>query len=443
MATLATDLHTDVCTVRGDKRLRGSVSIAGFKHALVTVLASAPLCSGRLRIDNVPEIEDTRTLLEGLQRHGAEVQRRGRSLEISTASIGPARLPPELFGRAHGMLYLLPTLLARLGAVEFRSVGGCLIGDAREGGHRPIHHVLDVLRRFGASCQQGDDSITVRTRGFVATTIDLADYCSDAVLLTGPLYSGATKTALLAAAAAKGVTVLKNPYRKADVTSLVDVLKAGGVPIADQGNTLEIQGVGSYGSVDHRLVSDLIEVMTFITCAICTGATLRLQELTTDRVREGLRSELEVLNRIGARLKWADGELMVQSADIRSTNLTVASHGIFSDSHPLFALMLTRATGVSVIRETVWADRFDYARELIKLGARLHLPRGEVIILPKRPSRPGQAVAGRDVRSTAVLLIAALQINGETRVQGLHHLERGYENLVPKLQGLGADIAAA
>ncbi|WP_274918189.1 hypothetical protein [Streptomyces sp. WZ-12] len=432
--------------VQGGHELRGELRVPGFKHAFVTVLAGALTGRSAVTIDNCPAIEETRVLLALAQALGARVHENGRRVLVDPSGLTGQSLDPQLVDRIHGAVYLLPALLARSGRVHLPVAGGCQIGDEGSGA-RPVRQYAEVLQRFGAEVTVGPDgSLTVRADRLTACELDLRDWTSDRELRTGPLYSGATKMAILTAASARGTTRLRHPYPKPDVTELVRLLDATGRPAryTPEGDLLiEGRPDGGHGRpVRHMLVSDLITVVTWATAAALTRSTIRLTGLTPDRLATGLAPEIAVARDMG--LDWqptADTLDLTGEPPDAPVDVTVASHGIYSDSQPFFMLLATLAPGVSHLRETVWRRRFTHVPELRRLGADIEVTEARARIRGGcPPHRPDQSVAGGDLRAAAALLLAALAVPGQVRVHGAEHLVRGYEDLVTDLVKLGAHV---
>lgn len=439
----------DILTVYGNRALSGSVHVAGFKHALVTISAAALAADCSVTIENCPDIEETQVIASLLSTLGASASYDGRALKIDARNTSGNELDPIDAARIHGSVYLLPALLARSGSAVLPESGGCQISNA-PGGKRPIHHYLDIFNRFGASVTAKEDGRTVVSAAkLLGCEIDLLDYTADPRLRTGPLYSGATKTALLTAAVAHGVSVLHSPYPKPDVTELVAVLRQLGVSITELGDgTLLVEGTGgplSGGPAVHRLIPDLIEVATWI-CAGTLFGDRQLKILGTDMTgaARALAPDLEVLDRMGALVEIGPQQIVVSRApELRSVDVVISSHGVFSDNQPFLALLAAYATGESSITETVWTARFGYADGLAALGIRVER-RGRVLFVhgpwAPRPSR-GLITAG-DLRAAAALLLAALAVPARTQLAGMRHLRRGYPDLPGALCSLGADITA-
>ncbi|MGW1059912.1 hypothetical protein [Micromonospora rubida] len=432
--------------IQGGRPLAGAIPIAGFKHALVSVLAGAVAVGGRVSLANVPDLDDTRVLCDAVEHLGGTALHdpARATVELDLTGLTGAEVPSELSTRVHGTLYLVPALLARTGRVRAAGFGGCRIG-ASAGGARPVHHIVDVLRRFGAEVDaEGEDLFATADR-LTGIEIDMRDYMDDPLLMTGPLYSGATKTALLVAAAAEGSSVIHHPYPKPDVTELVASLQAAGIAVEQGPTSVTIHGTGRRDACYvHRLPADGLEALTYLTGALHLAGDLRLTGVGPADLA-GIAAEVDVLAAMGVGLSWnADGDLIARAGrePLRATDVTVASRGVFSDAQPFLTLLLTGADGPARVRDTVWHNRFQYATQLTALGADITLSPGEALVRPRRPDRAGQVLQAMDVRGAAVLVLAALGVDGPTTVHGVSHLARGYDDLFGKLTRVGARITS-
>ncbi|MGK5627814.1 hypothetical protein [Streptomyces sp. URMC 123] len=438
----------DTLVVRGGRRLRGAVDTSGFKHSLVTVVAAACAAQAPVTVANCPELAETEELSGLITGLGGRAEHSAGTLTVDAGGLTGGALDEEAAGRIHGSVYLAPALLGRTGEAAVVSRGGCRIGDA-PGGRRPVEQYVSVFERFGARvAERTPDRLVVRAGRLTGCEIDLLDYTADRALRSGPLYSGACKTAILTAAVAHGTSVLHHPYPKPDVTDLVDVLRRLGADIeTTAAGSLVIRGRGPEAldrPVRHTLIPDLIEVVTWICAGALLGdGPLRVRGPQMAAALAALRPELEVLERLGVRLSPGDDELTVHPAEtLRATDVTIASHGVFSDSQPFLALLATLAPGASTLTETVWGNRFGYAAGLTALGARLRRDGAALTVEGPCPPRvPGRTVHAPELRSAAMLLLAALGVPGTTVVTGTHHLARGYRDLAASLTALGADIS--
>ncbi|WP_416974740.1 hypothetical protein [Streptomyces sp. 4F14] len=424
------------------------VGVSGFKHLLVPALAAACLADRPWVISNVPDIADTRVLTALLGGAGAAVthDRRAGTVRVLAGELSGHRIPDELSAQVHGGVYLLPALLAATGRVVSGRHGGCRIG-AGSAGARPLSHIAAVMERFGARTDLSDGafSATAPLSGLRGTVVDLADFAVREPVtgtLTGPYYSGATKTALLLGAVASGTTVLREPYPKADVLELARALGSAGVPVRIGADEIEIEGRGGpVGGTELRLPSDLMEVVTMIALSVCldTGSQVRLDR--PDAVRAGLAPELAVLAAMGIPMAWEGDTLHVgRVRRIEPVEVVAASHLVYSDALALLVPVLLRASGTSVLTDLVWGSRFGYAEGLRALGADLTVSGSRLTVRPSTLSLAAGDLRGGDLRAVMALVIGALTAGGRHVVHGVGHLARGYENLPAKLRAFGADV---
>jgi UDP-N-acetylglucosamine 1-carboxyvinyltransferase len=421
-----------------------SVRVPGHKHAAVCALAAAIASGCRLGLDNAPDIEDVRVLKRALTELGGEVED-NEGLVVDPRGMRSSVVSPQLSARIHGSIYLVPALLARLGTVRFSRAGGCLIGRNEAGFFRPTAHIFSVLEKFGATFEQQGEEIVGRASPLRACEVDLFEYSESREYFLGPNCTGAMKAAILAALGTeRGTTRIRNPIRRPEINTLLDIVKALGVAVNEEPGCIEITGLASREGTRYRIMSDLSALITYMACAAYHQVPLRAGNLTPDPVKSWLASEFDVLAAMGVHLRWsgADVELTADEA-FAPIALDIMPEGLATDHQPFFALLALRARGESSVRDRVWPDRFQYAAELRRLGAQIEdIPQG-IVIRPGRPMRSGVTVAGADLRAAAVLLIAALAVPGFTRVGGLHHLERGYEDLIGNLQRHGARFGSA
>jgi UDP-N-acetylglucosamine 1-carboxyvinyltransferase len=418
------------------------IQVTGYKNALVPIIAASVALGQETQLSNVPRIDDTFVLGEILSRAGARVVASEDTLRLEPDGLGSPVIPPDLSRRIHGSLYLIPAYLSHFGAVEFRGAGGCTFSDRNGVPGRPVQHMLSVLERFGASFVHRDGCLYGSASGFRPCDIDIMDY-TDSADLNGPYVSGATKTAILAAAAAtEGTSTIRHPYSKPDVLELLAYLRAAGHDVDHRGQTIHITPGRLHTPVSYSLISDISQIMTFVACSIFHRVPLTLERVTMPRAREGLRAELRLLEAMRVPLVWTEETLSVGVPDqLASTDIDVTGIGIYSDHQPFFALMLLRGEHRARIREFVWKDRFGYARELVKLGAAISLGDGWIEVFPSRlRGTPDRLVAG-DLRAAAVLVLAALAADSETWIENAEHLTRGYPKFVDDLRRLGARIA--
>lgn len=435
--------HRQAIKIVGGNSLAGGVTPSGFKHAVVPILAAALTVDGASNVTNVPDIPDVSVMVEIMRYCGATVTCGDGKVSVANGNNLRTGVVPDGFtDSVHGPLYLLPALLSRTGHAQLGQCGGCQIGAAADLGRRPVHHVAEVLRRFGARVQVSPQgSIDAWASKLTACHIDIRDFSLSSVETTGPLVSGATKAAILTAVRADGITTIANPYTKPDVTLLTDFLRNAGVSIQYDDRLIRIDGGAPSAGGVLALPSDLIEVMTFIALSIHLGSCISIQLNNPSLVTTGLAAELALLKMMGVEVSVDDGRMTAKVSDkLLSTDIQVRSTTLYSDCQPLFAAILTRGSGDSMITDHVWRDRFSYADPMNQLGACLEVRTPTLRIRPVAPSVIGQTVTALDLRSAAALVIAALGIRGTTIIRGAEHLERGYQNLLPKLRQLGAAV---
>jgi UDP-N-acetylglucosamine enolpyruvyl transferase len=458
------DAHLWVC---GGRPLTGTVDVSGFKHSLVTLVAAACAAQAPAVFMNCPDITESHVLVRELELLDVAAELVDGVLKVDPRPSASRErlLVGKCTARAacrglnvderrdaeqvvHGSIYLASALVSRSGTAVIPTAGGCQIGD-RSGGRRPVEHYVDVFRRFGARADEDElGQLVLSADRLSGCTIDLLDYTSDKTLQSGPLYSGATKVAVLNAVVAHGTSILHNPYRKPDVTELVDVLCAFGADIeSTSSGSLIVHGCGPDAlrtPVHHTLMADLIELVTWICAAtLLASSPLRVRGCRLDAACTALAPELEILSRMGTHVERANGSLVVYpTRDLSATDIVIASHGVFSDSQPFVALLATFAQGASTITETVWSKRFGYAEGLRQLGCSLAQAGPTLRIRGGAPpERSNQHLHATDLRAAAVLVLAAACVDGSTCLTGIHHLARGYPDFVGTLSALGADIS--
>ncbi|MEV3854260.1 hypothetical protein AB0J38_08040 [Streptomyces sp. NPDC050095] len=440
----------DRLTVRGGNPVHGRVQVSGFKHVMVLAVAYAIGSERRTVLTNVPDILETHTYLELLPQLGVSTSQAGSSLVLApgaapsaddpTAS-GGAVLPQAAEG-IHGSLYLLPPLLARRGRVGFSGFGGCPIGSAHDRGARPWRHIVRVLERFGARFDAALSELTLPERGYRATELDLGHFADDQTRLTGPEYSGATKAAVLAAAFADGTTVLRRPYRKAEVESLLRLLERDGVHVLRADDRIEITPRPAHRQdlLTYDLPPDLLEVVTWATVAAVTGGEIHLSNVSGDTLRDGLNPEYELWRTAGLEFTETAGGITVSAPRDGAfgplPEIRVDPASIYSDSQPLFTVLATRCPGPTRIVDGVWKGRYNHLDGLAALGADVHGTSDGIVVgaAPLEVPAGGVQVHATDLRCAAALVVAALAADGgPVRITGTHHLNRGYDHLPQKL----------
>ena len=413
----------DKLLITGGRPLAGEVRISGAKNAALPIMCAALLTDQPLALDNVPRLMDVRTMAKLLGLMGVEVgpQADGR-LQLQASQIKDPVAGYEMVKTMRASVLVLGPLLARCGRAKVSLPGGCAIGA------RPVDQHVKGLQAMGAV-------ITVEHGYMNATANRLkgARIVMDLVTVTG------TENLLLAAALAEGTTVLENAAREPEVVDLANCLKAMGARIEGAGtDTIRIEGVGSLAGVRHRVMPDRIETGTFLSAVVAAGGKVRLVNTAADT----LGATLEKLREAGAKIAIAGGAVEVEMAGRpQSVSLTTAPYpGFATDMQAQFMALDCVASGTGQITETIFENRFMHAQELQRLGADISIHDRTAVV--KGVDRlQGAKVMATDLRASASLVVAGLVAHGETLIDRIYHLDRGYEALEHKLSGLGAKIA--
>jgi len=411
----------DKLAIRGGRRLEGTVRVSGSKNAALPVMAATLLAPGIHRLRNVPRLRDTRTFARVLELLGAKVAFDGNSLTIDTRSVDSVEAPYELVKTMRASIYVLGPLLARFGRAKVSLPGGCAWGP------RPVNLHLAGLQAMGAALEIDHGYIVGRDAKLRGATIGF-----DVVSV------GATAQLMMAAVLAEGTTVLENVALEPDVTVLGQVLAASGARIEGLGSRrLTIQGVSSLQPIDTAIIPDRIEAATFAAAAAMTGGTIRLEGVVPDHFEAALRK----LEESGCTIV-REAEAVSGSGPGRPRPVNVVTQpfpGFPTDMQAQMIAVCAIAGGTSVVEDTIYLDRFTHVPELARMGAHIEL-KGNVAVVKGVERLQGAHVMATDLRASASLVIAALAADGETLIDRIYHLDRGYEALEEKLERLGAQI---
>ncbi len=432
--------------VEGGLVLRGSAAISGFKHSFVTSLAAGIAAGVETTLSNVPDIAEPAKLATLLRLLGARVTRGAGFFVCDPRSLNSGYMDPGLAGAIHGASYMVPGILRQHGSVSVMTNGGCQIGSTG-GGQRPFRHYADVFEKFGAIVRTySDGRLDITSDGLIPCSLDMTRYISKDSQTTDNLYSGATKMALLCAATANGTSVITNYYSKPDVEELISVLNATGIISYHDSNRIVIEGSTKQvpASIAHEIGPDLIEVMTWITIgALLADGEFKLVGRCLDKALHGLNHELKALEKIGIKVDLKGDSLIVTRKPLLESFNIIVNHqdSIFSDSHPFFSVIATHANGLSTITDNVWPDRRAYVPQLCRLGGKIAIENATVKIQgPCNFIATNDVLHAADLRAAAVLLICALKAPGQTKIENVAHLARGYPDLIGALRACGASI---
>jgi UDP-N-acetylglucosamine 1-carboxyvinyltransferase len=407
--------------IQGPCELAGEVTVAGAKNAVLPLMAATLLTAGKSRIRNVPSLRDTRTMAKVLETLGASCDFDGGTLTVEAAAATEIEAPYDLVKTMRASIYVLGPLLARHGRAKVSLPGGCAWGP------RPVDLHLKGMEALGAQIELEGGYILAscqRLRGAVI------DFETSSV--------GATANVLMAAVLADGHTVLDNAAREPEVTQLAEALVDAGAKIEGIGTTrLEIEGVEAIRPLDVAVIADRIEAGTFLAAAAALRSKIRVRGVRTDH----LGKTIEVLESTGCRMNVGNDAIEADGRDARGTLRAVTRPfpGFPTDMQAQTMAVASVADGISVITDTIYPDRFTHVAELRRLGADIRLDGNAAVVrgVEKLTAAP---VMATDLRASAALIIAGLAAHGETLLDRVYHIDRGYERIEEKLRGLGAKI---
>ncbi|HHY01547.1 MAG TPA: UDP-N-acetylglucosamine 1-carboxyvinyltransferase [Paracoccus sp.] len=416
----------DTILVRGNGPLNGEIEIAGAKNACLTLMPATLLTDEPLTLTNAPRLSDIRTMTELLRSLGAEVAdlQDGKVLALSSHALTSQRADYDIVRKMRASILVLGPMLARDGQAIVSLPGGCAIGA------RPVDLHLRALEAMGAELDLRD--------GYVHAKAPMGGLRG--AVIEFPLVSvGATENALLAATLARGTTVLKNAAREPEIVDLARCLRRMGAQIEGEGtDTITIQGVDRLSGATHPVVTDRIELGTYMLApAICGGEVTCLG----GRI-ELVESFCEKLDQAGISVTETDRGLTVSRKNGRVNAVKVVTEpfpGFPTDLQAQMMALLCTAEGVSELEETIFENRFMHAPELARMGAQIEVHGGHARVTGVDKLR-GAPVMATDLRASVSLILAGLAAEGETIVSRVYHLDRGYEKVVRKLRGVGADI---
>jgi UDP-N-acetylglucosamine 1-carboxyvinyltransferase len=411
----------DKLRITGGRPLEGAVRVSGAKNAALPILCAALLTARPLAVSNVPRLMDIATMAKLLAQMGVQVERRDGEMTLGAPRIVDPTAPYELVKTMRASVLVLGPLLARCGQAKVSLPGGCAIGA------RPVDQHVKGLQAMGAT-------ITIE-HGYMhasAGRLRGAHIVMDLVTVTG------TENLMMAAALAEGTTVLENAAREPEVVDLADCLVAMGARIEGAGTSvIRIDGVASLGGAQHRVMPDRIETGTYLAAAAAAGGKIRLEGAAPG----SLDATLDKLREAGARVS-AQGETiqLEMSGRPKAVGIRTAPYpGFPTDMQAQFMALDCVAEGTAVITETIFENRFMHALELQRLGADISI-QGNTAVVRGAERLQGATVMATDLRASASLVIAGLVAEGQTEIQRIYHLDRGYEALEAKLSALGARV---
>jgi UDP-N-acetylglucosamine 1-carboxyvinyltransferase len=423
----------DRIRIIGGKPLFGAIPISGAKNATLPLMIASLLTEDTLILDNVPHLADVGQLQRILGNHGVDVMiagkrpgedpNSGRTLHISAKTIVDTTAPYELVSRMRASFWVVAPLLARMGEAKVSMPGGCAIGT------RPVDLLIMALSKLGAEIEIEGGYVIARAKNGLR----------GGEIVFPKVTVGGTHTALMAASLARGTTVIENAAREPEIGDVADCLNKMGARISDAGTSrIVVEGVAKLNGARHSVLPDRIETGTYAMAVAMTGGDVLLQNARP----ELLQAALDVLARTGTSVTPTNEGIRVSrdGAGLSPVEVTTAPFpGFPTDLQAQLMALMSRAKGTSHITETIFENRFMHVQELVRLGARIQLD-GQRATIEGVPRLKGAPVMATDLRASVSLVIAALAAEGETMVNRVYHLDRGFERLEEKLARCGAEI---
>jgi UDP-N-acetylglucosamine 1-carboxyvinyltransferase len=407
--------------VNGGRALKGSVEVSGSKNAVLPIMAAAMLTSDEVVLEDTPDLLDVTTMRRVLENMGGQTTRSGHTLRICVPAVTNIEAPYDLITKMRASIVVMGPALRRAGRIRIPPPGGCAIGS------RPINWHLKGLEALGARIGMDNGFLDARAERF----------CGARIYLDFPSV-GATENIMMAAVCAEGLTVLENAAQEPEIVDLANFLNEMGGKIRGAGtNVVHIEGVRSLHGATHSIIPDRVEAGSFILMAAACGGDVLVRNV----IPAHLSPLLAKLEEMGVSFCEKDDSIRVRgnslfhAADVK----TQAHPGFPTDLQALMLALLTRARGTSVVTETVFENRFMHVEELRRMGAEIRVE-GRSAVVRGRENLSAATVTASDLRAGAALILAALTAEGQSRIRNIHHIDRGYEGIELKLQGLGADI---
>jgi UDP-N-acetylglucosamine 1-carboxyvinyltransferase len=423
----------DRIRIVGGQRLNGTIPISGAKNATLPLMIASLLTEDTLILDNVPRLADVIQLQRILGNHGVDVMiagkrpgddpNAGRTIHISAKHIVDTTAPYDLVSKMRASFWVVAPLLARMGEAKVSMPGGCAIGT------RPVDLLIMALAKLGAEIEiEGGYVMARANKGLRGTDINFPK-----------VTVGGTHTAMMAAAMAHGTTVIENAAREPEIADVADCLNKMGAKISGAGTSrIVIEGVAKLNGARHAVLPDRIETGTYAMAVAMTGGDVLLQNARP----ELLQSALDVLTQTGVTITPTNQGIRVtrNGAGLAPVEVSTAPFpGFPTDLQAQLMALMTRAGGTSRITETIFENRFMHVQELVRLGAHIHL-NGESATIEGVKHLTGAPVMATDLRASVSLVIAGLAAQGETMVNRVYHLDRGFERVEDKLARCGAQI---
>ncbi|MBF4986787.1 UDP-N-acetylglucosamine 1-carboxyvinyltransferase [Methylophilus sp. 14] len=416
----------DKLIIEGGVPLHGEIVVSGAKNAALPILCAGLLAETPFTLTGVPELRDVASTLKLLDTMGVKVSKDGDQVTLDASDVASFEATYDMVKTMRASILVLGPLLARFGTARVSLPGGCAIGS------RPVDLHIKGLQAMGAAMHITHGYIQASTLHLPNRRLQGAKYYMDVVTVTG------TENLMMAAALAQGTTVLENAAKEPEVVDLAECLNKMGAKITGAGtDTITIEGVERLTGAQHHVVCDRIEAGTYMVAAAMTGGEVTLKNARPDL----LEAVIEKLREAGATISHDSNSITVKSnGKLKAVNVRTAPHPAFpTDMQAQFMAMNTVAEGVCTVIETIFENRFMHVQELQRMGANIDV-QGNTAMVQGVPALEGANVMATDLRASAGLVLAGLVADGETVIDRIYHLDRGYEKLEEKLNQLGAKV---
>jgi len=409
--------------IQGGSKLSGSIKVNGAKNSALKILAALILSKDKCKIHNFPFVEDTLATMELLEYLGANkvIDKEKKIVEIDPSKINQSKLEGPMVRKLRGSILLAGPILARLGEVEMEYPGGCVIGK------RPINMFLDGFKKFGAN-------IEFLKNGFKLSVKKLkgADIFFSQITVTG------TEAMMITAVLAEGKTTLRNCAMEPEIPALAEYLNKCGAKIKGAGTaTIEIEGVEKITGSDFYVIPDRIETGTFVIMGLLTNSKIKIE----DCVPEHIGAVLETLKNAEANLEIGKDYIITNPSKIKATSIITHEYpGFATDIQPPYTLLMTQACGQCIIQESIFEGRLFFTDQLSTMGANIIMCDPHRVVVSGPTPLRAKKVASPDLRAGITLVLAGMIAQGETVIENIYQIDRGYEKIEERLQKLGANI---
>lgn len=407
--------------IEGNKELTGEINISGAKNSAVALIPASILCDEPVTINNIPNISDIDALNEILEFFNAKIDKNESTMTIDASNIVNKEIPENISKKLRASYYFMSAILGKYKHVEMYFPGGCNIGK------RPIDQTLKAFRALGATVEENDNKYKIYADELIGNEINL-DMPS----------VGATVNAIFASVKAKGITTINNAAKEPEIGNIIDFLNQMGAKIEGKDTgTIKVTGVDYLHSTNINVIPDRIEAGTYVITGVLLGNNLKINNV----IPKHIESLIDKLKEANANIEVYDNYIITNKSDnLKAIDIVTKGYpGFATDLQQPLTALLTQCDGVSTLEETIYENRFNNVEYLNKMGANITIDNRKIYVKGKT-NLTGTEVVATDLRAGACMVIAALTATGKTTINDIEHVLRGYENIIEKLQNVGAKI---